>query len=39
MEKEKEELVDLVIKLYNPILSRQEIWKEVKKLKEDKKHE
>ena len=39
MEKEKEELVDLIIKLYNPILSRQEIWKEVKKLKEDKKHE
>ena len=39
MEKEKEELVDLVIKLYNPILSRQEIWKEVKKLKEDTKHE
>ena len=35
MRKEKEELVDLVIKLYNPILSRQEIWKEVKKLKEE----
>jgi hypothetical protein len=39
MEKSKEELVDLVIKLYNPILSRQEIWKEVRKLKEEQKHE
>lgn len=39
MEKSKEELVDLVIKLYNPILSRQEIWREVRKLKEEQKHE
>ena len=30
MEKTKEELVELVIKLYNPIISRQEIWIEVK---------
>ena len=39
MERTKEELVDLVIKLYNPILSRQEIWREVRKLKEEQKHE
>ena len=39
MEKSKGELVDLVIKLYNPILSRQEIWKEVRKLKEEQKRE
>ena len=38
-EKAKEELVELVIKLYNPILSRQEIWREVRKLKEEQKHE
>ena len=39
MEKTKEELVELVIKLYNPIISRQEIWREVRKLKEEQKHE
>lgn len=32
--KEKSELIDMIINLYNPILSRQEIWKHIKKLKE-----
>jgi site-specific recombinase XerD len=39
MKKEKEELVELIINLYNPVLSRQEIWKAVKKVKEEQKHE
>jgi hypothetical protein len=32
--KEKGELIDLIISLYNPLLSRQEVWKMVRKLKE-----
>ncbi len=36
MAKEKEELVEIIIGLYNPVLSRQEIWKSIRKAKEDK---
>lgn len=37
--KEKSELVEIIINLYNPVISRQEIWKEVRKLKEENKNE
>lgn len=39
MEKEKADLVEMVINLYNPVLSRQEVWKCVRKMKEESKHE
>jgi hypothetical protein len=33
MQKEKEELVDIIIKLYAPILTKQEIWKHINELR------
>ena len=36
MEKSKEELVEIIINLFNPVQERQEIWKVVKKMKEEK---
>jgi L-lactate utilization protein LutC len=38
-EKEKDELVQMIINLFNPVLTRQEIWKHVKKLREEEKIE
>ena len=34
-EKEKDELVQMIINLFNPVLTKQEIWKHVKKLREE----
>jgi hypothetical protein len=39
MKKDKQELVETIINLYNPSFSRQEIWKMVRKVKEENKHE
>lgn len=36
MEKSKEELVEIIINLFNPVQERQEIWKTVKKIKKEK---
>jgi hypothetical protein len=36
MEKSKEELVEIIINLFNPVMERQEIWKTVKKMKGEK---
>ena len=36
MEKSKEELVEIIINLFNPVQERQEIWKTVKKMKGEK---
>ena len=39
MKKDKHELVETIINLYNPSFSRQEIWKMVRKVKEESKNE